>query len=81
MEIIVIILLLVVVGVLGFMLFNLLRKLEIYEDWIGELKSDLATTIDNMKNIDEIGAFEADDETGEVFKSLLSLVNGLNRYT
>jgi hypothetical protein len=78
--------------VLGFIIFNLLRKLETHEDVISELEksneeyellfSDMKRTINNsaskMRQIDRLGSFESDDETGYVFKELKGIVEQLN---
>ena len=78
--------------VLGFVIFNLLRKLEIAEDSISELaqsneeyeltftdmKRTINTSASRMRQIDRLGSFESDDETGHVFKELKDIVEKLN---
>ena len=66
---------------------NLLRKNEAHEDVIEEqevLISDIAAKIDSsmarMKEIDKIGSFEADDETGFIFKNLYDVISELENY-
>ena len=78
--------------VLGFICFNLLRKIEALEDVISELEkgneeyellfTDMKQTLNNsvsrMRQIDRLGSFESDDETGYVFKELKNMIEQLN---
>ena len=78
--------------VLGFICFNLLRKIEAFEDVISELeksneeyellfmdmKQTLNDSASHMRQIDRLGSFESDDETGYVFKELKNMVDQLN---
>ena len=78
--------------VLGFVCYNLLRKNEALEDAISELEkgneeyellfTDMKQTLNNsashMRQIDRLGSFESDDETGYVFKELKGIVEQLN---
>ena len=66
---------------------NLLRKNEKYEDVVTEqelLISDIAAKIDSsmarMKELDRLGSFEADDETGFVFKNMYEVISELEEY-
>lgn len=91
---IVTILLLLVVCVLLYSTYNLLNKYEaleaeydiLYAEYeLSETQlSNMAGHIDNaiarMKEIDKIGSFEADDETGYVFKELYQIVEDLEEY-
>jgi len=67
--------------------YNLLRKNEAYEDVVEEqevLISEIATKVDSsmerMKEIDKLGSFEADDETGFIFKNLYEVIEELEKY-
>lgn len=78
--------------VLGFICYNLLRKIEAYEDVISDLEktneeydlllTDIKQSLNNsasrMRQIDRLGSFESDDETGYVFKELKDIVEQLN---
>ena len=82
-----IIILSVLTLVLGYTTYNLLRKNEALEDVIleqEELVADIAEKIDNslsrMKEIDQLGSFEADDETGVIFKNLYEIISELEEY-
>jgi hypothetical protein len=90
----VIVLLLISTIVFGYTTFNLLRKNEALEESIEEyevgfnqqeeLISDIATKIDSamlrMKEIDRIGSFEADDETGYIFQNIYDIISELENY-
>jgi hypothetical protein len=76
----------------GFIVYNLLRKVETLETYVEELETsnqsydefynELRTRIGSMnsymKNIDRVGSFQSDDETGYVFKELRQIIEDLN---
>ena len=73
--------------VFGFSTINLLRKNEAYEDVVEEQElviSNTANRIDEsmarMKELDKLGSFEADDETGFIFKNLYEVIEELEKY-
>lgn len=55
---------------LAFTTWNLLRKNEYAEDFIYRLVSAAKIAIDNMREVDIRGSFEADDEVGVTFRAL-----------
>ena len=85
-------LLVVVLSVATYIVRNLLKKMETLEDNIDELDKnitdydafydDLKRRVNEsnsrLKQIDRLGSFEADDETGIIFKELKDIVNELN---
>jgi hypothetical protein len=87
-------LLFILTVVFAYTTFNLLRKNELYESSIDEFEisldeqetliSNIATKIDEsmmrMKEIDKIGSFEADDETGFIFKNIYDIISELENY-
>ena len=70
---------------------RLLSKIETYEEWILEFKTDLVATLTKMRAIDKQGTFatsmntegtfESDDQVGQIFKELLDLIEKLNDRT
>ena len=72
---------------------NLLRKIEANEDYVEdlensntefytffkELKNQISRSNSHMKQIDRLGSFESDDETGFVFKELKDIVEKINK--
>jgi hypothetical protein len=82
-----IIILSIIVLVLGFTNYNLLRKNEKCEDIIKSYEKymiDLSSTIEfsdnKLKEIDSRGTFEGDDEVGYFFKQLKFLQEQLNNF-
>ena len=87
-------LLFILTVVFAYTTFNILRKNELYESSIDEFEisldeqetliSNIATKIDEsmmrMKEIDKIGSFEADDETGVIFKNIYDIISELENY-
>jgi|TARA_R110000765_G_scaffold96610_1_gene181944 hypothetical protein len=68
----------------AFIIWNLLRKLDVATsdsealyNTMMELYGDLHKTFSEMKHIDHRGGFEADDETGAIFKELKETMDKL----
>jgi hypothetical protein len=91
MEVIIIIV--SVAFVISFLInLNQMRKQEQLEDYIndleesnlkyyelfGSLRSRLGDSYSRMKAIDRLGSFEADDETGYIFKELKDIIKQLH---
>ena len=91
MEVLIIIL--SVAFVISFLInLNQMRKQEQLEDYIndleesnlkyyelfGSLRSRLGDSYSRMKAIDRLGSFEADDETGYIFKELKDIIKQLH---
>ena len=91
MEVIIIIV--SIAFVISFLInLNQMRKQEQLEDYIndleesnlkyyelfGSLRSRLGDSYSRMKAIDRLGSFEADDETGYIFKELKDIIKQLH---
>jgi hypothetical protein len=57
-----------------------LKKVELYEQVFQEMKEKSNKAYAEMKDIDELGAFEADDEVGDVFDEIKNIVEELDKY-
>jgi len=68
---------------------NLLKKIEIYENYIIDFKNNVQVTLEKMREIDkegvfstginsETGLFESNDPTSQIFKQLSDLIEKLN---
>ena len=86
-EIILISSLSVLVVILGFTTFNLMRKNEKQEDILAEYLTyldQLSKTIEisdkKLKEIDRAGTFKSDDEVGYFFKSIQDIQDILNDF-
>ena len=84
MIIAIILLLLALAGTL-FIIYNLLRKYELSEEYIENLETwvrEFSRTITDMnkeiKKIDTKGSFSSDDEVGYFFKELKSIIRKLD---
>ena len=66
---------------LGWTTFNLTRKVERLETWIESYAQRVIDTQDTLKEIDDKGSFEADDEIGVVFQSIKETIDELNEIT
>tara|TARA_B110000977_G_C11083018_1_gene493568 strand:+ start:4298 stop:4579 length:282 start_codon:yes stop_codon:yes gene_type:complete len=76
------------VVILGYTTINLLRKNETAEDiivsqkeFINKFRQMLDTSSSRLKEIDENGTFESDDEIGWFFKEIKNLQNALSQFT
>jgi hypothetical protein len=86
-EIVLISSLSVLVVILGFTTFNLMRKNEKQEDILAEYLNyldGLSKTIDasdkKLKEIDRAGTFKSDDEVGQFFDSIQKIQDILNDF-
>lgn len=57
---------------------NLLKQNEQFEDRLFEIGSRIRNTLQKMRDIDESGVFEKDDEVGATFSELKKLTEDLN---
>ena len=76
---------LVIIFILLYIVLNLLRKVEKLEDSIEEqdevldsVENSVKRALARMKEVDRIGSFEADDESGFVFKEIQTALDKLN---
>ena len=77
----------VMVVILGFTTFNLLRKNETaevivasYLDYLDKISRVIELTNKRLKEIDQRGTFQSDDEIGFFFKEIKQLQNILNDF-
>jgi len=82
-----IILLTILVGVLGFSTWNLLKKLEKLEDtvqnqqkYVEDISNVLEDSSKRLREIDSKGSFSSDDEVGFFFENLKQIQSILDAY-
>ena len=75
------ILLSVIAITLGWTSYNQLRKVERLESWIEDYADRILKTQEVLKEIDNKGNFESDDEVGVIFQSIKETVDELNEIT
>jgi hypothetical protein len=63
--------------VLGFTTWNLLRKIEVYEQNLEQFYAALSVTLATMRQLDEKQMFETDDEVGTLFQQLVDIMSNL----
>jgi len=66
---------------LGWTTFNLTRKVERLESWVEDYAQRVIRTQQTLKEIDNRGNFEADDEVGVIFDSIKETIDELNQIT
>lgn len=71
----------------AFVIANLLKKVEIYEDdieyknqFFDKLKLLVEESSDKMKTMDSLGLYESDDETGFFFRNIKNISVTLSGY-
>jgi hypothetical protein len=64
----------------SFIIWNLLRKLEKMEDYIFNLSLTLNRISIKLKEVDSSGIFESDDEIGWFFQEIKNLGDQLDQY-
>ena len=65
----------------GYVIFNLTKKTERLETWVEDYAQRVIDTQRVLKEIDQKGNFEADDEVGVVFQSIKEAVDEINEIT
>jgi len=64
----------------GFVLWNLLKKNEILEDFIAKQSEAIDYCDRRLKTIDDKGSFIADDEIGWFFEAVKEIQEALNEF-
>jgi HAMP domain-containing protein len=67
----------ILLGVCSYVIWNLIRKVELLETWMEEFTSRIMETSNNLQTIDSTGHFEADDEIGSIFEGIKDVINEL----
>lgn len=57
-----------------------MKKAELYEEVFKNIKLNANKAYEEMKDVDTLGAFEADDDVGAAFDEIKSIVDELNNY-
>ena len=65
----------------SYVIFNLTRKVERLETWVEDYAQRVIDTQQVLKEIDQKGNFEADDEVGVIFQSIKETIDELNQIT
>ena len=74
------IILLVLLIVCLYIIYNLNKKTEQYETWFESIREQVSDTNVKLNEIDVRGSFSSDDEIGFYFKYIQSMQNNLSKY-
>jgi len=64
----------------SYIIWNLTTKQEMLEDWITNFMEIIEKIDFNLKQIDYMGSFEADDETGIIFDEIKNIIKQLDKF-
>ena len=71
---------------LGYSTFNLLKKLERYEEqleesdeWLATTQSEIKQILQTIEELDSKHMFQDDDEVGQVFNQIKDTVNSIEK--
>ena len=86
-QYIIIAVLVVFSGILSYIIYNLLRKVEKYEDvtldqtgYLQNISNIIAESHQHLSKLDEKGVFQSDDKVGEFFKQMQAVQTELDKY-
>ena len=74
------IILLVLLIICLYIIYNLNKKTEQYETWFEAIREQVSDTNVKLNEIDVRGSFSSDDEIGFYFKYMKDLQNELSKY-
>ena len=60
-----------------YIIWNLMRKTETLETWIVNIENEMTQVQMDMKEIDDKGYFESDDEVGAKFNQISQVINNI----
>ena len=63
-----------------YIIWNLNAKQEMLEDWVEDFIQTIEKIDKELNDIDYLGSFEADDETGTIFDSIKVIIKQLDRF-
>jgi hypothetical protein len=75
------IVLVLLVLVEGYVIWNLTRKTELLETWVETFSDKVSRVQQDLTEIDSTGHFEADDEIGTIFEGIKEVITDLNNFT
>ena len=75
------IVLIILITIMGFALYNLLKKNEGLEDFIVKQSDAINACNNRLKEIDDKNVFYADDQIGWFFKEVQKIQEALNEFT
>lgn len=58
---------------LAYACYNMIKKIEVYEDWLDLFRSEIDLVYKRIKAVDEKNLFEKDDDVGFVFTEIVRI--------
>lgn len=68
----------IVILVLGYACYNLLKKLDVHEEWVLHFRSEVNQMYDRLKAVDDRNLFDKDDDVGGTFSDILRICKEFN---
>ena len=62
----------------GYIIWNLMKKTEMLEDWVETFTQRIEKVQTDLKEVDATGHFEADDEVGTIFEQIKDIISELD---
>ena len=62
----------------GYVIWNLMKKTEMLEDWVETFTQRIEKVQTDLKEVDATGHFEADDEIGTIFEQIKDIISELD---
>jgi hypothetical protein len=62
----------------GYACYNMVKKIETYEEWLGFFRGEVDEVYNRMKAVDDRNLFEKDDDVGFVFTELVRISKEFN---
>jgi hypothetical protein len=59
---------------LGYACYNLIKKIEVYEDWLEYFRKEIDNVYHGIKAVDDRNLFEKDDDVGATFDGILKII-------
>ena len=63
-----------------YIIWNLNTKQEILETWIEDFIQTIEKVNIELEQIDYLGSFESDDETGSIFEQIKTIIKQLDKF-
>jgi hypothetical protein len=63
---------------LGYACYNMVNKIETYEEWTSEFREEINQMYARIKAVDDRNLFEKDDDVGGTFADILRIAKEFN---
>jgi hypothetical protein len=70
--------LVIIITCLSYACFNLIKKVEVYEEWVARFRMESDSLYDRLKMVDDKNLFEKDDDVGFVFSEVVRITKEFN---